>query len=100
MIRYSELKLLLEAGKIRALELQPKYPVTINNQHYCNYTADFKYLLLGNPAKIIIEDVKSAFTDKDPAFRLRRKAAELFYNITITSYIPNKKLTKSKNKVK
>jgi hypothetical protein len=80
MTRYAELKLHSKAGLISDLELQPKFPVSINDKHYCTYTADFKYTRSG---ECVIEELKSSGTVKDAAFRLRKKAAELFYGIKI-----------------
>ena len=41
MQRYSELKLLLRAGVIRELELQPEFPCKVNGTLVCRYYADF-----------------------------------------------------------
>jgi Protein of unknown function (DUF1064) len=98
MIRYAELKQLKQAGVIRYLELQPAFPVSINDKHYCTYTADFAYDV---DDEIIYEDVKSSITAKDAAYRLRKKAAELFHGVKIHEYDPDtltKKPRKSKMK--
>ena len=78
--RYAELKLLQRAGEVQDLELQPEFRVSINDQHYCTYTADFAYTQKGER---IVEELKSTGTAKDAAYRLRKKAAELFYGIKI-----------------
>lgn len=80
MKRYAELRLLERAGEIRGLELQPEFRVSINDQHYCTYTADFAYTEKGER---IIEELKSTGTAKDAAYRLRKKAAELFFKIKV-----------------
>ena len=80
MKRYAELRLLERAGEIRGLELQPEFRVSINDQHFCTYTADFAYTEKGER---IIEELKSTGTAKDAAYRLRKKAAELFYGIKV-----------------
>jgi len=80
MKRYAELKLWVKARQIMDLELQPEFRVSINNQHYCTYTADFAYTENGER---IIEELKSTGTAKDAAYRLRKKAAELFHGIKI-----------------
>ena len=80
MNRYAELKLSVRAGLISDLELQPEFKVSINNIHYCTYTADFKYIKDG---QCVIEELKSSGTVKDAAYRLRKKAAELFHGIKI-----------------
>ena len=80
MKRYAELRLLERAGEIQGLELQPEFRVSINGEHYCTYTADFAYTEKGER---IIEELKSTGTAKDAAYKLRKKAAELFYGIKV-----------------
>lgn len=83
MERYADLKLLVRAKVITELTLQPAFDVFINGEKYCTYTADFSYL--DEDGDRIVEDVKSSATFKDPAFRLRKKAAELYHQIEIFS---------------
>ena len=80
MKRYAELQLLQRAGEVQDLELQPEFRVSINDQHFCTYTADFSYTEKGQR---VIEELKSTGTAKDAAYRLRKKAAELFYGIKV-----------------
>ena len=80
MKRYAELQLLQRAGEVQDLELQPEFRVSINDQHFCTYTADFAYTEKGER---VIEELKSTGTAKDAAYRLRKKAAELFYGIKV-----------------
>lgn len=61
--RYQELKLLVKAGKIKNLELQPEFEI-IPKQKYrgktlreAKYTPDFKYLDIDNN-EWVIEEVK------------------------------------------
>jgi len=85
--RYATLKLLERAGKISDLKLQPKFPVEINGRPFTTYSADFSYYdrELG---RVVIEDVKSlGGTSKDPAFRLRKKAAELAHGIEVVEVL-------------
>ena len=84
MKRYAELRLLQRAGEVQDLELQPEFRVSIAGQHYCTYTADFAYTEKGER---IVEELKSTGTAKDAAFRLRKKAAELFYGIKVRMII-------------
>ena len=91
--RYVELGLMQKAGEIHHLELQPKFKVYINLQLYCTYTADFRYFD-DRIGEWIIEDVKSRGTMMDTAFKLRKKAAELYHKITITLFVDGKALTK------
>ena len=55
--RYQELKLLEKAGKIKDLELQPKFPMIINCAKICTYIADFKYYDK-NLKDCVVEDTK------------------------------------------
>ena len=71
--RYAELKLLLRAGVIRELTLQPKFeliaPFTHSGKKYkgARYTADFRYV---ENDRIVIEEVKG-FRDKSYILRLK-----------------------------
>jgi hypothetical protein len=99
MVRYAELKLMQKAGLIYDLELQPAYPVEINNQHYCTYTADFSYRLAETDEKIV-EDVKTSGTVKDASYRLRKKAAELYYGVEVFAVDKSgKSLSRKKRKL-
>jgi hypothetical protein len=80
MARYADLKMLEKGKVISNLKLQPAFDVEINGAHFCTYTADFEY---EEDGKIVIEELKSSGTVKDPAYRLRKKAAELFHGITV-----------------
>ena len=90
MVRYAELKLHMKAKIISDLELQPKFPVFLTSKDglkealFCTYTADFQYVKDG---ETVIEELKSSGTVKDAAYRLRKKAAELYYKIKITVLI-------------
>jgi len=87
--RYGELKLLLKAGKIFALELQPEYPIVVETPSgevviVGVYKADFRYKHyvngLATPATQI-EDTKGM---KTPVYRLKKKLVEAQRGITIT----------------
>lgn len=65
--RYGELKLLAKAGKIRNLELQPKFPLVVNGTKVCTYIGDFSYF---EDNKAVTEDVKGM---KTPTYRLKRR---------------------------
>lgn len=101
MVRYAELRILQAANEISMLMCQPEFKVEINGQHYCTYTADFEYHdeRLG---EWVYEDVKSVATAKEPSFRLRQKAAELFHGIKIRNVVVGAPLTsrKAKRRVK
>jgi hypothetical protein len=77
--------LLERAGEITDLEIQPVFPVAIAGKPFCRYTADFSYR--DRAGRFVVEDVKSSGTSKDAAYRLRKKAAELAYSITVTEVL-------------
>ncbi len=104
MTRYANLKILEKAGIIKDIERQPSFPVDIAGKHYCTYTADFKYFNIEDE-EVILEDVKTTGTVKDPAYALRKKAAELFYGVNIIACDKNgvslkRRKTKPKRKSK
>jgi len=96
-MRFVDLNMRQKAKEIHHLELQPEFKVFINTQLYCRYTADFRYFddTLG---KWVIEDVKSKGTMMDAAFKLRKKAAELYHGIEITLFVDGKSLTRPKKR--
>ena len=75
--RYGELKLLVKAGKIKDLKLQPKFELipTIRTEdetlRKVSYYADFRYVDVES-GKIIVEDVKSVAT-KTPVYLLKKR---------------------------
>lgn len=77
--RYKELKLLLRAGEISNLELQPRFLLQDsfkkNGRTFrkIEYVADFQYIENG---KTIVEDVKGLQTD---VFKLKHKIFEKVY---------------------
>jgi hypothetical protein len=77
--RYKELKLLLRAGEIKELTLQPRFLLQEafrkNGKSYrkIEYVADFMYWQDG---KYIVEDVKGIQTD---VFKLKHKMFEKMY---------------------
>jgi hypothetical protein len=85
-VRYSELLLLQRAGEITSLEPQVECKVVINRKHFCTFTVDFYYVDKRRNVAVY-EEIKSSGTAKDAAYRLRRKAAELFHGIVVTELI-------------
>lgn len=81
--RYGELKTLLRGGLIADLELQPKFPIVVNDKKIGFYKADFKYRVLVDN-HITVEDVKSGPTSKNPVYRLKKKLVEALHDIEIT----------------
>lgn len=78
--RYQELQLLVRAGSIKNLELQPSFPLVVNGKKICEYRADFKYF---DQAKgsTVIEDVKGF---KTPEYKIKKKLTEAIYSISIS----------------
>lgn len=75
--RYGELKLLERAGKIRNLELQPRFDIAINGKHCFFWKGDFSYF---EGEARIVEDVKGFLT---PMYRLKKRCIEAAYSIQI-----------------
>lgn len=80
--RYGELLLLLRAGEIAGLEVQPKFVLTVNGVKVCKYFGDFAYVAV-NGARVV-EDVKSAATRTNPVYRLKKKLLKACEGIDIT----------------
>lgn len=59
--RYVELKILVRAGEIKNLELQPKYDIILAGHKVARYIADFRYIDI-KTNKTIVEDVKGVRT--------------------------------------
>lgn len=88
--RYGVLKQMQAAGVISDLELQPVFPLIIDDKpvlirspHFKNgraakYTADFRYRQDG---KVIVEDAKSPATRHTSALRIA--VAEAIYNMRV-----------------
>ena len=71
--RYSELKLLERAGKIRGLRIQPMFPIVVNGEQVCIYRADFQYeefVIRGFKWELVVEDVKGFKTE---VYKLKKK---------------------------
>lgn len=91
--RYLELLAIGEAGEIRNLELQPRFPIVIRQGFFdipiAVYVADFRYEERtirdltdwgGDVWTDRIEDVKGMPT---PVYRLKKKLVEAQYGITV-----------------
>ena len=81
MRRFKELKLLENAGEIKALVVHPIYRLDINDEHICKYIADFNYKT--KSGQVIVEDVKSPITKKLPVYRLKKKLVKAILGIDI-----------------
>lgn len=81
--RYLQLKDLVRDNKIRRLELQPVYQITVKGVPICKYKADFRYEALslsGSVIGLIVEDVKGMVTD---VYAIKKKLVEACHSITI-----------------
>ena len=78
--RWGELQFMVKAGEIRNLQRQVRFPIVVNGVKVCSYIADFTYEELGG---VVVEDVKSEFTRKDPLFRLKSKLLKTTTGIDI-----------------
>lgn len=86
--KYAELRMLERAGKIGGLELQPRFAITIKGQKIATYVADFAFFEHGPDGyakQRIVLDVKGM---KTPVYRLKKKAVEAQYGITIRETWP------------
>jgi allantoicase len=77
--RYGELRLLEAAGKIMALELQPRFLLVVNGVLVCTYVGDFQYT--DAEAKTVVEDAKGVRTH---AYNIKRRLMEAVHGITIS----------------
>ena len=85
MQRWQKLRLKEIAGLISQLSRGKSYPVEINGLHFCKFTPDAEYLT--ETGKQVFEDTKSSGTRKDKAYRLRKKAFELYYGVEVTEVL-------------
>ena len=76
--RYAELRLMLDAGTIYGLRLQPRYPLTVNGMKIGTYVADFAYVDAAGDD--VVEDVKGVRT---PVFKLKAKLMKAVHGITV-----------------
>ncbi len=76
-LRYQDLRCMEKAGRIKDLQLQVAYPMSVNGYKLCTYVADFVYLEDG---KKIVEDFKGVRT---PIFRLKAKMMKALLGIEL-----------------
>jgi hypothetical protein len=77
-LRYSALRILVNANIISNLVLQEAFDIIVNGIKVCRYVADFSYTEDGVR---IIEDVKGF---KTPVYRLKKKLMKAVHGIEIT----------------
>lgn len=79
--RYGELILLEKANMIKNIVIQPKFILQEKFRkngkmiRAITYSADFSYIDL-ETNKLVVEDVKSAYTKKNPVYRIKKKMFE------------------------
>ena len=84
--RWGVLRLLQRAGKISNLRRQVKFTLIpkkkgeYRTEQECSYIADFTYEKDG---KLVVEDVKSPITRKNPEYIIKRKLMLWEYGIII-----------------
>ena len=78
--RYLYLREEEKQGLIKDLACQTRFDYKLNGKKIFFYKADFTYVREG---KVHVEDVKSAFTEKLPLFRLKKKIIEAIYDLEI-----------------
>lgn len=85
--RYDELMLMLKAGKISDLKLQPQFTLQEayttpegDRIRAIRYQADFSYWQGG---ELIVEDVKSEATKKLRTYQIKRKLMQERHGITV-----------------
>lgn len=64
---------MLQQGKIKNLELQPRVPLMVNGQKIGYYVGDFRYTT--DDGRVVLEDVKSPAT-VTPIYKLKKKILE------------------------
>jgi hypothetical protein len=77
--RYSELKLLLKAGVIAKLELQPRFDLVVNDIPITTYVADFRYYDRERK-ETVVEDVKGMRTRE---FRIKARLLKALKGIVV-----------------
>lgn len=76
--RYQELLVLQRAGKIRDLELQPRYRLHVNGWKLGEYRGDFRYRT--REGETVVEDVKGVLT---PMYRWKKKHVAAEYGVDV-----------------
>jgi len=77
--RLAELRLLLTAGKIEGLRLQPRFPLVINHRRIGTYRADFAYKRERSLVEVV-EDVKGADGWMTPIAKMKIAVFEALYD--------------------
>jgi hypothetical protein len=80
--RFAELKLLQMAGKVRQLQCQVRFRIDVNDEHVCDYIADFCYEEMDGSGDwfAIVEDVKGCRTE---VYKLKRRLMSAVHGVQI-----------------
>ena len=80
--RFICLRIEEKEGKINRLQRQVRFPLIRKSQYgrEIRYVADFVYY---RNNEMIVEDVKSAYTRKNPVYRLKKRLMAELYGIVI-----------------
>lgn len=76
--RYCELHIMEACREISDLELQPRFPIIVNNIKVGEYRSDFRYK--EKDGTVIVEEAKGFRT---PVYKLKKKIIEAQYGIKI-----------------
>ena len=79
--RYEDLRMLERGGAIQGLELQPRFPIVLNDVKICDYVADFTYQDC-ETGQQVVEDCKSPAT-RTSTYRLKAKLVKAIYGFVI-----------------
>lgn len=81
--RWADLKLLEQAREIFELRTQVRFPLEVQGELVCTYVADFVYREAVT-GEVVVEDVKSEATRKNPAYRIKNKLFRAIHGFEIT----------------
>lgn len=73
--RYEELKLLVKAGRIKDLLLQPRFKLWVEGKLICTYVGDFIYRDIYDNV-VVVEDVKGV---KTSTYKIKAKLFQALY---------------------
>lgn len=85
MVRYSDLKMLRQAGQIYFLECHPKFTFRINGMKLWTYTADFAYRTQAE--ELVIEDVKNPANSRERNYLKNVKMMQALYGIRVRTVV-------------
>lgn len=86
MVVYKQLKFRLMCGSIKDLRLQVKYELRVYGTHIADYVSDFVYTV-SKTGKVEVVDVKSSYTAKLPAYRIKKKLLKACHGIEIVEVV-------------